>query len=245
MLSWWMERLVRVDLRRASLRDHILPALERAPGRRQRIEVIKALYGWLRKVEHVMGAAEDPTLDTLTVPQARPAQWDRSKVIPKEHYLLVRERLTGPWPDLLAVLAGTGWHLTELNTFAEGGNIEPLPRSMQDPHGAAGVLVTPRHKSGKVHRTAVSAEVLEAARRVRERGTFSPIWFYKAVWSACAAAGIPKFNPGAFRHSVATWALDNGAAPESVAAFLGHESMRTTRRFYAVHATVPKVPSLA
>lgn len=92
---------------------------------------------------------------------------------------------------------------------------------------------------------AVSEEVLEAAKRVRERGSFSPIWFYKAVWPGCDTGGIPRFNPGQFRHSVATWTMQAGAAPESVAAFLGHRSPATTKKFYATRAVVPKVPTLA
>jgi integrase len=57
--------------------------------------------------------------------------------------------------------------------------------------------------------------------------------------------GIPVFTPGRLRHSVATWAIEAGADPASLAAFLGHKSPRTTRRFYATHASPPKVPTLA
>ncbi len=33
-------------------------------------------------------------------------------------------------------------------------------------------------------------------------------------------AGIPTFTPGRLRHSVASWAIDSGADPAMVAAFL-------------------------
>jgi integrase len=92
-------------------------------------------------------------------------------------------------------------------------------------------------------RTAVSAEALEAAKRLRERGSLSIEKYGLAVKAACRAAQIEPFTPGQFRHSVATWAINSGADPASVAAFLNHKSPRTTRKFYATHATPKKVPT--
>ena len=57
--------------------------------------------------------------------------------------------------------------------------------------------------------------------------------------------GIDVFSPGQFRHSVATWAFEQGADPAAVSAFLGHKSPATTKKFYATLATVPKIPTLA
>src|SRR6218665_331293 len=62
-----------------------------------------------RKVKHVP-VAEDPTFGRLRVPQARPEQWKRDKVILREHYLLAREHLAPHWRDGMDVQAGTGWH---------------------------------------------------------------------------------------------------------------------------------------
>jgi hypothetical protein len=76
-----------------SLAAELVPALDGAPSRKQRIEVIKALYGWLREERHVLRMAEDPTLD-LAVPQARP------------------EQAAKEWRPHLLVLAGTGWHVS-------------------------------------------------------------------------------------------------------------------------------------
>jgi hypothetical protein len=39
-------------------------------------------------------------------------------------------------------------------------------------------------------------------------------------------------------------AIEKGAAPASVAAFLNHKSPNTTRRFYATHAVPAKIPTL-
>jgi hypothetical protein len=43
---------------------------------------------------------------------------------------------------------------------------------------------------------------------------------------------------------VATRAIEMGVAPEAVSAFLGHKSTATTKRFYAVHAIRPKIPTI-
>lgn len=83
-LAWWQEKIPHVDLRRARLADHVLPALKATGCRPHKIAVLKRLYSWLRKVEHRISAAEDPTLDTLSVPQSRPEQARRmvAPVIP-------------------------------------------------------------------------------------------------------------------------------------------------------------------
>jgi len=56
--------------------------------------------------------------------------------------------------------------------------------------------------------------------------------------------GVEPFGPGVLRHSVATLAVNSGASPAAVAAFLNHRSPRTTLRFYATLATPVKVPAL-
>jgi integrase len=258
ILAWWMGKLKGVDLRRATLLDDLLPPLKGAESVAQRTEVLKTLYGWLRKVERTITTNEDPTYGALPVTQARPAQRTKSKVIPIEHYLLVREHLVGPYRDALDVLAGTGWHVTEVVRFADGGVIEPMPKAMTVLYGAVAVLVCPLHKSGDEHRTAVSKDVLEAAKRLRARGwpDDSVFPFHQAIKSACLAVklpvpredgtdGIDVFTPGRFRHSVATWAVEKGADPAAVSAFLGHKSPATTKKFYLTLATIPKIPTLA
>jgi hypothetical protein len=64
---------------------------------------------------------EDPTFQTLVVPQARSEQWKRDKVIAREHHLLAREHLAPYWRDGMDVQAGTGWHVTKLVRFAKTG----------------------------------------------------------------------------------------------------------------------------
>ncbi len=242
-LAWWMGQLRGKDLRRVTLATELVPALDDVPSRKQRIEVIKALYGWLREERHVLRAAEDPTLD-LAVPQARPEQWKTPKAIPVAHHRKVMKVVAKEWRPHLLVLAGTGWHVTELR-FAAGGEVGAMPRSARRGYGAAAVLTCPRRKSGEMQRTLVSAEVATAARKVLAAGAFWKRPFYLAVAEACTKAKVPKFEPGQYRHSVATWAIEKGDDPAAVAAFLGHKSPSTTRRFYATLAAVPKIRTLA
>jgi integrase len=286
VLAWWAKRLEGIDLRRVNLHDHVLPPLKRATSKPHRTAILKGLYTWLRTEVHRVTTAEDPVFGQLRVPQARAAQLTKSKIVPRDHVLLVIEHLAAPWRDALTLQAGTGWHTTEIVRFAADGSIEPLPKHAQQ-EGVAGVVVCPMRKSGEPQRTRVGAEALEAAKRLREYaarmqrdraenlraarlaraaaagaagapepedegpGGFSREWYDRAVVAACAAVkrpdgsvGIPEFTPGRLRHSVASWAIDAGADPAQVAAFLGHRSPRTTRKFYATHSAPTKVPTL-
>lgn len=251
IVAWWMDAIRGRDLRRLKL-EQITRALEtdadgaprRVPGYAHKVEVIKDVFGFLR-TKRGLTIAEDPTIKTLLVPQARPGQRKkRRKAFTREVHEAIVKQLVRPWSDQLIVLAGTGWHVTELARFIRDGAIERLPAHVEA-HGAEAVLVCPRHKSGEEHRTAVSPDVLEAARRLRARGTFSKIRLYRAVEAGCRAAKVDQVDPGQYRHAVATWALEAGAHPAAVSAFLGHRSPATTKRFYAAHAVVPKVPTLA
>jgi integrase len=243
-IAWWADRLRGIDLRRATLADHILPPLKGAPARAHRIAVVKSVFSYLRKQTHQITAAQDPTFGTLSVPQAQPELWRRSKAVPLERFKLVMKRLDGRWRDLLTIQGGTGWHTTEIQRFTRGGSMEPLPTGVKG-RGVAGVLVCPETKGGETLRTAVSAPVLAAAKRSLTAGSFDRRKYEKAVAGGCLAAKVPVFTPAMMRHSVATEAVNRGADPAQVAAFLGHRSPRTTRRFYATLATPAKVPTLA
>ncbi len=240
-LKHWVEDLLGRDLRRLSLRDDVDPVLERrGAGRSQRIKVLKAFMAWLRKVKRLLRHAEDATVD-LPVPQARPEQARRLKAIPRDHFDLALQHLVGSFRDGLMVLGATGCHYSELVRFIRDGSIEPVPRGAAD---AAGVLMF-RHKTGVPHRVRVGEVALEAARRLKERGiAWDHHRFNDAIASACNVADIPIFHPGQLRHSVATWAVNAGADPAAVAAFLGHRSTATLKKFYSTHAAPARVPTL-
>jgi integrase len=226
VMKRWAEKLKGLDLRQVKLGDHIVPALDAVRGRKPRIAIIKAFYSWLQKTRYLIDADENPTL-SLPVPQPRPEQWKRNKAIPDPDHSAVLLAIDSRWGDLLVVLNESGWHTSELLRFARDGRTEAHP-------SGSTVLVCPRRKSGELQRTLVSEGVAEVARRVRERGGFSESRFFKAVREACKKAGVKRFGP--YRHTVATRMLNAGADPAAVAAFLGHKSPQTTRRFYATSA---------
>jgi integrase len=237
-LAHWIEDIGNVDLRKVTLRDHIAPALDRRKScRPHRIAVLKAFFGWLRKVKHEITSSEDPTLD-LPVPQARPEKWKRRKAVEWERVQAAAEHLAPPYRDVLAVLAATGWHTTELARFVHDRDSEIIPVKGSD---VVAVLVT-RHKLGERFKTSLTdLAVLAAAKRLRERGTI-PKRPNEALKAACRAAEVAPFTFGVMRHSVATWAAERGAHPAAVSQFLHHKDRRTTERFYTDVAVPPAVP---
>lgn len=242
-LAWWMGQLRGKDLRRVSLAAELVPALDDVPSQKQRIEVIKALYSWLREERHVLRAAEDPTLD-LAVPQARPEQWNTPKAIPVAHHRKVLKAVAKEWRPHLLVLAGTGWHVSELQRFAASGAVGPLPKTARRAQGAAAVLTCPWRKSGEIQRTPVTEDVARAARQVLAAGAFFKRPFYLAVAAACTAAKATKFEPGQYRHAVATWAIERGSDSAAVGV-LGPQVGRYDQALLRHLASVPKVPTLA
>jgi DNA-directed RNA polymerase specialized sigma24 family protein len=240
-LAFWADHLRGVDLKRMDLRSHVLPAIE-GPGRARKVRVLKAFLSWLRKVRHSITAAEDVTFGTLSAPQSRPEQWKREKAVPKEHVDLALEHLGPPWRDALTLQVHTGWHVSEVSRFVAGGSVEPLPRNAKV-DGSSAMVVCPQTKGGGQLRTRVTAEAEDAARRLLQLGRFKERTYYSAIASACAAAKVPAFAPGTMRHSVATWAVNAGADPAAVSAFLGHKSEATTKRFYATLAVPARVPT--
>jgi len=236
-LADWTEDLRGRDLRQLSLRDDVKPALERrGTSRAHRIIALKAFFGWLRKERHLLTSAQDCTLD-LPVPQASPAKHRRRKAVALETVRAAAAGLAPAYRDMLVVLAGTGWHVTELERFVRHPESELVYARRED---TLAVLTT-RHKGGELTRTPVNdGEVLAAAERLKARGEL-PRRANEALKSACRAAAVPPFTFGVMRHTVATWAVERGGVPAQVAEFLGHKDARTTRRFYT-DVAVPTVP---
>lgn len=234
-LADWTEDLAGVDLRRASLRDHLKPAVERrATCRQHRIIALKGFYAWLRQEKGLLTSAEDASLD-LAVPQATPEKHHRRKAVALRDVRKVLAKLKGAYRDCLLVLAATGWHVSELERFVRDDEAR-----VADGAGKVLGVLQVRHKSGETTRTpVVDAVVLQAAKRLRERREV-PRKLNAAVHAACDSAKVERFTPGVMRHSVATWAIEAGQSPEQVAEFLGHKSKSTTLKFYA-DVAVPTV----
>lgn len=244
LLYDWMEDLGSKDLRFLNLRDDIKPPIERrAKNRQHRIIALKAFFGWLRKEKGLMRSAEDATLD-LPVPQAVPERRKRRKAVEWSRVQAALAQLPPRYADVLTLLAATGMHVTELQRFVRRDDSELILLPAGAKHLA--VLVT-KHKSGDYTRIPLQhADHVAAATRLRESRTI-PRHLNMELRAACIRAEAadktgklkcPPFTLGVMRHSVATWAIDDGADPATVAQFLGHKDPRTTLRFYA-DANVP------
>jgi integrase len=214
--------------------------------RGKKMGLVKTFWRWAVET----GLLSQDVVSHLKPMPSRPAQETKTKVIPQNSHEAVVEQLRKSKPhyaDAMVVLAGTGWHVSELLRLSEIRMLRDAGENRKKWAEKNPFVLKTVHKSGAIHQTLVGKTVVEAAIRLKERMDtkgFDRVRFYKAVKAACVALGIEQITPGTYRHSVATKALEAGVSPEKVAAFLGHRSSSTTRRFYAVHAVVPKVPTL-
>jgi integrase len=230
-LRWWMEVFDGRPLNVVKL-SALLEALDGQASRKNRIIAIKHLYAWLRQTDQIQ-AHEDPTLDTLPVPQSKPEQDVRGcKVIAEADFRAVLPLLPPVVADVCRVLAGTGSHVSEILRFAREGRIE-------ERSGARVMCFV--HKGGHVHRVEVSPAIAEAAGRLLAVEAPTRDAIYWAVASACEKAGVDAWTPGRFRHTFATNAINRGVPPHVVALSLGHKGALTTLRWYATTAVAPRV----
>lgn len=238
-LADWLQHFGSRDLRSLTLPELKRWLVEHRGSHGQRIAALKAFFAWLREEEGVLRHSEDVTLD-WPVPQAVPAQRRRQKALSVEQVTRVVALLNDDDRDAVALLMGTGWHLTEVARFAKGGEILPGQRN-----GELATLVV-LHKNGAREPTALTQQgYVDAARRIRERGIFAHDGFSKRFGNASEAAGLPRITAGVFRHSVATWAVQAGADVLSVSRFLHHKDPRTTARFYVSMGLAPEaVPTV-
>lgn len=227
-LADWMTDLGEQDLRKLGLATMKQALDARRACRQARIIAIKAFFGWLRKEKGLMRAAEDATLD-LPVPQGIPAKYRKRKVVEWERVQAVAEKLEPRYRDVLTLMAATGMHVTELERFIRDDDAALIDA----PAGASYLAVLcVLHKSGEWTRTPLlhedhvaAASRLRLARKVPRR-------LNQALKEACFSAKVTAFTFGVLRHSVGTWAVEDGADPAKVSRFLGHKDPNTTRRFY-------------
>lgn len=234
-LADWREALAGRDLRHLRLAD-LTDALDKWPSRRpHRIKAIKGIYRWLRQKGKV-DRNQDATLD-LKLPPVRPEKLERRKVVPVEDVAAVLRHLPATSRDILHLLSATGWHVSEVRKFSEGGEIvRPMKAD-----GVLAVLIT-RHKSGELTKTPILyPEHLAAAQRIRQLKSFPKrMTIARHMIKACEAAGVPWFGMGQMRHSVLTWGVeDGGVSVKQVSEFAHHKSEATTRKFY-VDLRIPK-----
>jgi integrase len=240
-LADWMEDFKGNDLRKVTLRDHIVPALNaRGANRKHRIIALKGFYSWLRTVQHRITSAEDPTLDLL-VPQGLPEKFKRRKALEPGRVKAALAELDGAYRDCLLLLIGTGWHVTELERFVRSDESEIV----RQPKGSKILAVlSTKHKTDWTRTPLTHRMFVEVAERLKTRGEV-PRRLNAHIKQACLDAGVPVFTLGVLRHSVGSWAVQAGAHPRDVAEFLNHKDVRTTKRFYIdVAAPTISVPTL-
>lgn len=236
VMDWWQERF-KADLRTITP-ERVYSLVKGVDDAERKKSILKTFLGWL----HSTGRTERNMGEAITVVPSKPAQHTSPKLIALSRHQKVMEKLPEKYRDLCIILAGTGWHIEELGRFISDGRIEYPPVEKDNPQ--VYVLVTPKHKSGDIHKTVVSEKVENSAFRAKELGWFNRVLLGRAIKKAAKEAGTTPYPPSWYRHSVATWAIEKGADPAAVSVFLGHRHPSTVKRFYATHAVIPKVPTL-
>jgi integrase len=133
--------------------------------------------------------------------------------------------------DTLTLLQGTGWHVSEVRRFVLNGEIR------EDPTGRfLAVLVTWHKRKEAASSFAQNTETLEAAKRLKQLPRlFSNNTHAMRMEWACKEAGVPRFDLGDMRHSVATGAAEDGTDQMEIAKALNHSTPKTTRDYYVRH----------
>lgn len=240
-LKAWLEAYGNRDLRRVTAVD-IKQMLRRwKTSVPNRVSALKGFYSWLRKEKGLLKHHEDPTPD-VPIPGRRAAKEtetgarDASFEKVQRVYAHLREDVR----DILLLLSGTGWHVSEVRRFVTNGEIR------KDPTGKHLATLVTFHKlrehavSGLTH-----PEHLEAARRLREKGyMLSRKHLATLMLKANIAAGIDPETErpvylGDMRHSVGTWAIEDGEDIAATAKAFNHTSEKMLRRHYVRHA-VPR-----
>ncbi len=116
-----------------------------------------------------------------------------------------------------------------------------LPRGARR-DGAVALAICPQHKGGQPFKTAIGPKARVAAARLLAAGAISVGRLYEAVRAACAKVKVEPFTIGRFRHTFATRAVEAGADPGQVSAYLHQKSEATMRRFYSTLAVVRRPP---
>lgn len=225
---------------------------------------IKAFTRWLRTVQHELTRRDDPTAD-LVVPRRPPAKSVAKKGYEVQHVVETYSAIS-PWRyvagnghafsdvqpvrDVICICAKTGMHLSELGRLARGeGRIEECP-----PGKEIVAIVTGPHKNGFLHPWALDAQCYAALKRLMARGN-TPVntFIHTCLERAAGIRGIPKINPGALRHSLATWARRNGKkvtaegegmSREDVAEMFGHDVKTNEKYYFEGEPKLANIPGL-
>jgi integrase len=238
LLMDWLESFENLDLRRVNsitVKDTLARWTTSRPAR---ITALKGFFTWLRKERGVLKHHEDPMPD-VRMPQRKSAkETSGPRDVPFKTALAVYKHLRADVVDILQLLAGTGWHLSEAIRFASGGEVR------RDPTRKHKVVLVTFHKRKEWAVSGLNRpEHIAAARRIREQGwMLSRGRLAQLMRLANDAAGVPedeRLHLGDMRHTVGTWAIEDGQDIREVARAFNHESEKMLRKHYVRHS-VPR-----
>lgn len=238
-LMAWMKFYRDRDVRTVKLQE-IAGFISGKKDRPMRIQSLKAFFGWLRKTKYLLDRSEDPTLDLDSEP-ARASQNSREVYISPENILKVLPHLPDRSRDVIILRLGTGWHGKEVERFCAGGTIRYTPGKSIWLETGAGPREVPllatlhvKQKTGVETKTPIIyPEHLAAAERIQfRRYVPSQLTMNQHVTKACMAAGVPRFLNWHLRHTVVSYADDQGVNLEHSAKFIDHVGIDTARKHY-------------
>lgn len=238
-LMGWLKFYRNRDLRSVQLRE-IAEFLSTKKDRPMRIQSLKSFCGWLRKQKYMLDRSEDPTLDLESEPR-RASQSTREVFIDPENIKKVLPLLPERSRDVIILRLGTGWHGREVERFCVDGTIRYTPGKTIWLETATGPVEVPllatlhvRQKTGVTTNTPILyPEHLSAAQRIqRRRYVPSQLTMNRQVTAACETAGVPRFLNWHLRHTVVSYAADQGIDLEHPSKFIDHVKIDTTRKHY-------------
>lgn len=246
-LKRWGKRLKGVDLRRLQVARDVLPVLDGAGGaRRPMMAALKTFCTWLRVERHEMTSAEDATRD-LRLPQADVAKTKKRVAHDIGAVRKVLKKLKGVYRDALLFQWATSCHISELERFVRDERSRLVefnkPQRLADGTKALAMVVL-WHKTKDWHRIALTrAEHVDAARRLRERGSLPPQNKLNAtIYDACAAAKVPRMSY-VMRHTTLTRAAARGVGRERRMAHARHQNAKTADRYVDVDLPLAAIPA--
>lgn len=238
-LEGWMKFYRDRDVRTVKLRE-IGAYLSDKKDRPMRIQALKAFFGWLRKTKYMLDRTEDPTLDLDSEP-ARASQNSREVFISPENIMKVLPHLPDRSRDVIILRLGSGWHGKEVERFCASGTIRYTPGKMVWLETATGPVETPllatlhvRQKTGvETNTPIIYPEHLAAAERIKVRRYVpTQLTMNRHVTRACEKAGVPRFFNWHLRHTVVSYAADQGIDLEHTSKFIDHVGIDIDRKHY-------------
>lgn len=245
-LTHWLGDLGRADWRRLKLMELKAVLDKRKTCRAPRIAAIKAFCTWLREEEGALTSEQDATRDLACI-QATPEKMRREKKVSRAVVQSVLAELPAVARDFVLVKACTGLHSSEIRRIIRGDNavLEELDETAAKAAGCPAVMRFLHKKKKLVVKRVETRQLLDALRRLIAVRFVKARDVNEAVAAACTKLELEPFTIGVLRHSWGTWHVEGGATIQAVADGYGHESKRTTERFYiqvaVPNATLPAV----